>query len=75
MLGRVILIDFIPRQVIGVTPRSFQFLNLAPDVLLPQRLSNVRSDEFSYGKATESPLSTARDAHLFSSQETPTLRR
>lgn len=37
-IGRVVLIDYIPRQVIGVMPRTFRFLNLAPDVLLPQRV-------------------------------------
>ena len=29
-------IDFVPHQVIGVMPRGFEFLNLAPDVFLPQ---------------------------------------
>lgn len=37
-LGRVVLIDFVPHRVIGVMPRTFEFLNLAPEVLLPQRL-------------------------------------
>ncbi len=50
VLGRMVLIDFVPYQVAGVMPQSFQFLNLVPDMLLPLRLSNgrLRSDEFSY---------------------------
>ena len=36
VLGRLALIDFVPYQVIGVMPRNFEFLNLAPDVLLAQ---------------------------------------
>src|SRR5262249_4042366 len=50
VLGRTILIDFIPRQVIGVMPRDFRFVNLSPDLLLPQRFpkSGLRPDEFSY---------------------------
>jgi predicted permease len=36
VLGRLVLIDFVPHQVIGVMPRSFEFLSLAPDVFLPQ---------------------------------------
>src|SRR5262249_906887 len=39
--------NFIPRQVIGVMPRNFQFLNLAPDVLLPDRFPHpLRPDVF-----------------------------
>lgn len=48
VLGRTILIDFVPRQVIGVMPRDFRFLDRSPDVFLPQRLSARRLDEFSY---------------------------
>jgi putative ABC transport system permease protein len=50
VLGRTVGIDFIPRQVIGVMPRNFQFLNLAPDVLLPQRAPDgpIRGDEFNH---------------------------
>ena len=36
VLGRLILIDFVPYQVAGVMPRHFEFLNLAPDVFLAQ---------------------------------------
>ena len=50
ILGRTIVIDFVPHQVIGVMPRSFQFVNLSPEILLPQRFakSGLRPDEFSY---------------------------
>ena len=48
-VGRTILIDFIPRQVIGVMPRGFRVVKAAPDILLPQRLpvSGV-PEEFGY---------------------------
>lgn len=36
ILGQLLLIDFVPYQVIGVMPRSFEFLNLDPDVFLAQ---------------------------------------
>jgi predicted permease len=50
VLGRTILMDFVPHQVIGVMPRDFRFVNLSPDILLPQRFpkSGLRPDEFSY---------------------------
>jgi predicted permease len=50
VLGRTMLIDFVPRQVIGVMPRDFRFVNVAPDILLPQRFpkSGLRSDELSF---------------------------
>ena len=48
-LGRTILIDFIPRQVIGVMPRGFRFVNRSPDILLPQRFPvSGAPEEFSY---------------------------
>lgn len=39
VLGRLVVIDFIPYRVIGVMPRSFEFLNLAPDVFLAQSVA------------------------------------
>ena len=50
VLGSTIVIDFVPHQVIGVMPRTFRFVNLSPDMLLPQRFpkSGLRADEFSY---------------------------
>lgn len=36
VLGRLVLIDFVPHQVIGVMPPGFEFLDLSPDVFLAQ---------------------------------------
>ena len=50
ILGRTLVVDFVPRQVIGVMPQGFRFVTLSPDVLLPQRFpaSGLRADVFSY---------------------------
>lgn len=50
VIGRMVSVDLIPRQVIGVMPRKFQFLDLAPDVLLPQPLGTItaQGDEFNH---------------------------
>src|SRR5262245_4138393 len=50
VIGRTVMIDFVSRQVIGVMPRSLRFLDLSPDVLLPQRFANANLSfgEFSY---------------------------
>src|SRR5262245_7178722 len=50
VIGRTVIIDFVSRQVIGVMPRSFRFLDLSPDVLLPQRFAkaNLSFGEFYY---------------------------
>ena len=50
VLGREIVIDFVPRQVIGVMPKTFRFLDLSPDVLLPQRFAkaNLPFEPFSW---------------------------
>jgi len=50
VLGRALVVDFVPRQVAGVMPRNFRFVNFAPDMVLPQRFpkSRLRPDEFSY---------------------------
>jgi putative ABC transport system permease protein len=50
VLGRKVVIDFVPRQVIGVMPRTFRFLDLSPDVLIPQRFAkaDLRFEPFSY---------------------------
>jgi predicted permease len=37
VIGRVVTIDSRPREVIGVMPRTFRFLNVEADVILPQR--------------------------------------
>ena len=50
VLGRTVMIEFVPRQVIGVMARTFRFLDLSPDVLLPQRFAkaNLPFEPFSY---------------------------
>ncbi|MBO0858938.1 MAG: ABC transporter permease [Chloracidobacterium sp.] len=50
VIGRTVKIDFVSRQVIGVMPRSFRFLDLSPDILLPQRFARVNPPfgDFSY---------------------------
>jgi putative ABC transport system permease protein len=50
VLGRTVVIDSVPHQVIGVMPRTFRFLDLSPDVLLPQRFAraNLSFEPFSY---------------------------
>jgi predicted permease len=66
VLGRTVIIDFIPRQVIGVMPRDFHFMNLAPDLYLPQRFpkSGLKPDTFSYtGLARLKPGATAAGAN------------
>ena len=49
VLGRTMAIDFIPHQVIGVMPRGFRFVNLSPDIILPQRFPRSGApEEYSY---------------------------
>ena len=48
ILGRAVVIDFIPHEVVGVMPPGFRFVNHAPDIILAQRFSTSRPDEFSY---------------------------
>jgi len=51
VIGRTITIDLWPREVIGVMPQSFRFLNnVAPEVILPQRFdrSRLSADDFSF---------------------------
>jgi putative ABC transport system permease protein len=49
VLGRTVVINFVSRQVIGVMPRTFRFLDLSPDVLIPKRFAkaNLSFGEFS----------------------------
>ncbi len=48
-IGRTLVVDFIPRQVIGVMPRAFRVAKVSPDILLPQRFpASGAKDEFSY---------------------------
>lgn len=39
VLGQLLLIDFVPYQVVGVMPRGFEFLNVDPDVFLAQTVA------------------------------------
>ncbi|HEV8412765.1 MAG TPA: ABC transporter permease [Bryobacteraceae bacterium] len=49
-IGRAITVDLRPREVIGVMPKSFRFLGVAPDVILPLRFerSRLSPDDFSF---------------------------
>ena len=48
-IGRTVLVDFIPRQVIGVMPPGFRVAKVSPDILLPQRFPvSGRMEDFSY---------------------------
>src|SRR5207248_2096285 len=47
ILGRTVVIDFVPHQIVAVMPRDFRFVDLSPDLFLPQRLATTRADEFS----------------------------
>jgi putative ABC transport system permease protein len=38
-IGRTITIDSRPREIIGVMPQGFRFLNAVPEVILPQRFA------------------------------------
>jgi predicted permease len=50
VLGRSVTVDGRPREVIGVMPRGFRFLDEQPDVLIPQRLkrNEIFLGQFSY---------------------------
>ncbi|HLK69646.1 MAG TPA: ABC transporter permease [Bryobacteraceae bacterium] len=48
-IGRTVLVDFIPRLVIGVMPPGFRVAKVSPDILLPQRFpANGLPEELSY---------------------------
>ena len=48
-IGRTVLVDFIPRQIIGVMPPGFRVARVSPDILLPQRFpATGLPEEFSY---------------------------
>ena len=40
VLGQLLLIDFVPYQVVGVMPHNFEFLNVDPDVFLAQTVAS-----------------------------------
>jgi predicted permease len=48
VLGRTVLIDFVPHHIVGVMPRDFRFVDQSPDLFLAQRMTTTRPDEFSY---------------------------
>jgi putative ABC transport system permease protein len=50
MVGRTIAVDSKPRNVIGVMPRNFRFLDIDADLILPQRFdrNKVFLGNFSY---------------------------
>jgi predicted permease len=50
ILGRTILVDFVPREIVGIMPATFRFINQAPDLYLPQRFpsSQLRADIFNH---------------------------
>jgi len=48
ILGRAIVIDFIPHEIIGVMPQGFRFVNQSPDVIVAQRFATRRPDVFNH---------------------------
>ena len=50
-VGRTVTLDSQPREIIGVMPRGFRFLNVTADVILPMRLDRQaqRLGVFNYG--------------------------
>jgi predicted permease len=48
ILGRSVVIDFVPHEIVGVMPRDFRFVDLSPELFLAQRFAADRADEFSY---------------------------
>ena len=50
VIGRSIIIESRPREVIGVMPRDFRFLDRDPELFLPQPFdpAQVRSDTFNF---------------------------
>src|SRR5688572_15173924 len=66
VIGRLITVDSRPREVVGVMPQGFRFLNLAPAVILPQRFDRSAlppNTSFSYqGLARLGPGVTLEEA-------------
>jgi len=50
VIGRQVMVDAVPREVIGVLPRSFIFLNEHPQLVLPMRIDRAKVfvGDFSY---------------------------
>ena len=65
-IGKLLTIDSRPREIIGVMPPTFQFLNNAPQIILPLQLdrTKARSDAFNYqGIARLKPKVTLAQAN------------
>jgi predicted permease len=64
VLGRTMVIDFVPHQVIGVMPRNFRLVHLSPDIILPQRFpkSGVPEENSYAGIARLRPGATIASA-------------
>src|SRR5262249_31278015 len=66
VIGRSLTIDSRPSEIIGVMPSTFQFLNAAPQLILPQQFDRelVRNDAFTYqGIARLKPKVTLAQAN------------
>ncbi len=42
VLGRVLIVDGTPREIVGVLPAAFKFLNTAPQIVLPFQLDRAK---------------------------------
>jgi hypothetical protein len=42
VIGRQVMVDGVPREIIGVLPRSFIFLNEHPQLVLPMRIDRAK---------------------------------
>jgi putative ABC transport system permease protein len=65
-VGQLVLIDFNPYQVVGVMPRSFEFLNVDPDVFLAQSVASGApgsADADNFGVARLKPGVTLAQAN------------
>ncbi len=66
VIGSVLTLNSLPQTIIGVMPRTFRFLNLDPEIILPQRLdrNKVYLSNFSYqGIARLKPGVTLQQAN------------
>jgi predicted permease len=50
VIGRTLMVDAKPRTVIGVMPQHFRFLNLDPELILPERFDRSRMFLGSFGQ-------------------------
>src|SRR5436190_11044277 len=42
VIGRQVMVDGVPREIVGVLPRSFIFMNDHPQVVLPMRIDRAK---------------------------------